>query len=261
MALAASAAAVGHGFGRLSYPFVLPAMVDGEVGSYARAGLLGMANLAAYLTGVLVVIARSGRVSLAGFLRVGLLGVTAGLACLALAPTYGGLLVGMVLVGGFNAAVWVPASALVSSATTRHRGLASGALGVGYGLAVVAAGGLTRAVQSSLGPGTWRPVWGVLAGLSVVVLAAVALTLRPVPVPPRPATRLGRDALARLPGAGALVTTYACFALGYVVYASYLVAALEDDAGFPSGTAAAVYAVTGLTSVAGGLLIGRLSDR
>lgn len=261
VALAASAVAVGHGFGRLSYPFLLPAMVDGLVGSYARAGLLGMANLAAYLAGVLVVIAQSGRVSLAGFLRVGLAGVTLGLACLALAPNYGVLVVGMLLVGGFNAAVWVPASALVSSATTAHRGLASGALGVGYGLAVVAAGALTRMVQSGLGAGAWRPVWGALAVLSVAVLVAVTAGLRPVPVPPRPAAGPRRSALRRLPGAGPLVVTYACFALGYVVYASYLVAALRDDAGFAPGTAAAVYAVTGLTSIGGGLLIGRLSDR
>lgn len=261
VALAASAVAVGHGFGRLSYPFLLPAMVDGVVGTYARAGLLGMANLGCYLVGVLVVIALSGRTSLAGFLRVGLLGVTAGLACLALAPSYPVLLVGMALVGGFNAAVWVPATALVASATTTHRGLASGALGVGYGGAVVTAGALTRAVQGQLGPGAWRPVWAALAVLSVVVLVAVVVALRPVPLAPRGTAGPNRSALRRLPGAGPLVVTYACFALGYVVYASYLVAALRDDAGFPPGDAAAVYAVTGLTTVAGGLLAGRLSDR
>lgn len=260
VALAASAVAVGHGFGRLSYPFLLPAMVDSELGTYARAGLLGMANLGAYLLGVLVVISRASRVSLAGFLRVGLLGVTAGLACLALAPGFPVLLLGMVLAGGFNAAVWIPASALVASAVPRARGLAAGALGVGYGLAIVAAGGLTRAVQSTLGEDVWRPVWGVLAVVAAAVLVAVTVALRPVAVHRPPAGAPRASALRRLPGAGPFVTTYACFALGYVVYASYLVAALEADAGLSSGAAAAVYGITGIMSIVGGVLVGRMSD-
>ncbi|MDP9496564.1 MAG: YbfB/YjiJ family MFS transporter [Actinomycetota bacterium] len=261
VALAAAAVAVGHGFGRLTYAFVLPAMVTDLVGSYGRAGLLGTANLGAYLLGVLVVVSRSGAVSLAAFLRVGLLGATAGLVCLATASSYAALLVGMVLTGGFNAAIWVPASALVATAVpARLRGLSAGALGVGVGLAVVTAGAVTRLVQERLGPDAWRPVWAVTAALSVVVLIAFAGLLRPMPASGQ-RVRLRASVLARLPGAPALVVTYASFAFGYVVYASYLVAALRDDAGYSPAGAAAVYGTTGLTGIVGGLLVGRLSDR
>lgn len=261
VALAASCTAIGHGFGRLSYPFVLPAMVDDLVGTYSRAGLLGMANVGAYLVGLLVMIRLSGRVGLVGFLRVGLAGVTTGLALMAVAPSYAVLCVAMVLTGAFNAAIWVPASALVASAVSeRHRGLASGALGAGYGVAIVFSGQLTRGVAEVGGPGTWRPVWAVQAVLAAVVLAAVLLLLPAEAGSRRVVAGLGTHALKLLPGSGALVVAYAGFALGYVVYTSYLVAALEDGAGFSAGHAANAYSVLGLTGIVGGLLVGRLSD-
>jgi predicted MFS family arabinose efflux permease len=259
--LAASCTAIGHGFGRLAYPFVLPAMVGDLVGSYSRAGLLGMANVGAYLVGLLVMIRFSGRVGLADFLRIGLAGVTAGLALMAVAPSYAVLCLAMVMTGGFNAAIWVPASALVASAVSeRHRGLASGALGMGYGLAIVFAGQITRGVAAVEGAAAWRPVWAIQAALAVVVLIAVLLWLPRQAVDRRVVVGIGLGALRRLPGWGPLVVTYASFALGYVVYTSYLVAGAQDHAGFSPGHAANVYSLLGLTGIAGGLLVGKASD-
>ncbi|MGH9116418.1 MAG: MFS transporter [Acidimicrobiales bacterium] len=261
VALAGAAVAVGHGFGRLTYPFVLPAMVDDLVGSYSRAGVLGMANLLAYLAGVLLVIRLSPRVALTRFIRVGLTGVIVGLAVLAVAPTYGVLLLGMALTGGFNAAIWVPASALITSVVpARHRGLAAGALGMGFGLAIVFAGQLTRVVQARQGDGAWRPIWAAAAAVGVVVLVAMTVGLR-VRTAARPSGPPALSALRRLPGAAALIVSYAGFALGYVVFSSYLVAALRDDAGFSASHAAAVYSVVGLLGIVGGVVVGRVSDR
>ena len=259
--LAASCTAIGHGFGRLAYPFVLPAMVDDLVGSYSRAGLLGMANVGAYLVGLLVMIKLSGRVGLADFLRVGLAGVVAGLALMAVAPSYAVLCVAMVMTGGFNAAIWVPASALVASAVSeRHRGLASGALGMGYGLAIVFAGLLARGVAAVEGADAWRPVWAVQAALGLAVLVAVLLRLPRVTVDRQVVPGIGLGTLRRLPGWAPLIVTYAGFAMGYVVYTSYLVAGAQDEAGFSPGHAANVYSLLGLTGIAGGLLVGRMSD-
>jgi predicted MFS family arabinose efflux permease len=255
VALAAATVAIGHGFGRLSYPFLLPAMVDDVVGTYGRAGLLGTANLGGYLLGLLVMIRYSSRVRLADFLAIGLAGVVAGLALLAVAPSYPVLLLAMLLAGGFNGAVWVPASAVAAAAVApRHRGLAAGALGVGSGLAIVLAGALSRGLDS------WRTVWAVQAALGVVVLVVVLWRLPRTPLEGPPRTGLGLSALRDLPGWAPLVVTYAAFALGYVLFTNYLVAALRDGAGFSPGAAAGAYSVLGLTSIAGGLLVGRLSD-
>ena len=261
VALAAAAVAVGHGFGRLTYPFLLPAMVDDVVGTYSRAGVLGFANLAAYLGGVFVVIWLSPRVALSTFIRTGLVGVVAGLAVLAVAPGYGTLLLGMAMTGGFNAAIWVPASALITaSVPARHRGLATGALGMGFGIAIVFAGQLTRVVQARQGEDEWRTVWAIEAAVGVAVLLATTVGLRSRHLV-RPSGPPAIHALRRLPGATALIVSYAGFALGYVVFTSYLVAALKDDAGFSAGHAAAIYSLAGLFGVIGGLVVGRVSDR
>lgn len=253
--LSALTVAIGHGFGRLSYPFLLPRMVDDLVGSYSRAGLLGTANLGGYLVGLLVMIRLSGRVRLADFLCVGLLGVVAGLALLSVAPDYLLLVLGMVLAGSFNGALWVPASALAASAVPqRHRGLAAGALGVGSGLAIVLAGALSRSLDD------WRTVWGLEALLGAVVLAVVWARLPRVALDVPVRSGPGLDALRRLPGWAPLVSTYAAFALGYVLFTNFLVAALRDGAGFSPAAAARAYTVLGLTSIVGGLLVGRVSD-
>ncbi len=247
--------AIGHGFGRMSYPFLLPAMVADVVGTYGRAGLLATANLGAYLVGLLVMIRLSGRVRLADLIAVGLLGVTGGLALMSVAPNYPTLVVAMMLAGGFNGALWVPASALAASAVSqRHRGLASGALGVGTGGAIVLVGGLSRSIDS------WRTVWAVEAALGALVLGVVLLRLPRVAVAGNVRSGLGLAALRHLPGWAPLMVTYATFAFGYVLFTNYLVAALRDGAGFSQQAAAGAYSALGLTSVVGGLLVGRLSD-
>jgi MFS family permease len=47
----------------------------------------------------------------------------------------------------------------------------------------------------------------------------------------------------------------------YLLVFAFLVARLEDDAGFSPGRASAMFAVVGLSSIFGGILLGPLSDR
>jgi predicted MFS family arabinose efflux permease len=54
---------------------------------------------------------------------------------------------------------------------------------------------------------------------------------------------------------------YFLFGFGYIVIITYAVAALRDDGGFSAGHAANDYALLGVGTVFGGLVLGRLSDR
>ena len=67
--------------------------------------------------------------------------------------------------------------------------------------------------------------------------------------------------LRSLPGWGVLTVSYTLIGVGYIVFASYLVAVLEDEAGFTSGHAALVYSLFGATSLVGGIVCGHVSDR
>ena len=203
LVLAIAALAVGNGFARFSYAFVLPAMVDDVLGSYAVAGWLGAANLGGYLVGIVLVSFFSGRLAPIQILRLGLVGAVAGMAVLALAPTTPLLLLGMVVAGLGSSGVWVPLTAMVaSSADASKRGTAMGALVAGVGVGLIVAGRIGALVRDVDGQG-WRYVWGIQAAIGVIVLVVALLWRPPASADDAAATRgSGHRCCARSPAGG-----------------------------------------------------------
>ena len=72
------------------------------------------------------------------------------------------------------------------------------------------------------------------------------------PVHPTDVVAPRAAALRRDPGWVGIVGGYTAYGLAYSVYTSYLVTALEDDAGFAPSHAAAVYSLVGLSFIGGG---------
>jgi predicted MFS family arabinose efflux permease len=252
-------AAVAQGFGRFGYALLLPAVNADLVHSYAVAGLLGTLNLTAYLAGTLLVSLTADRLAPATAVRCGLLLTTAGQAVLALAPTVAVLVAGMVLTGFGGAMIWVPAPGIAGSAVRpTRRGLAIGVTGSGVGLGVMASSGLTALVHAVAGPGAWRPVWGIEAVLSALVTVAAVLWLRPETAPASGPVRI--SVLREVPGWIGSTLSYGGYGLAVAVYMTFLVAAYEDDAGFGTGHASAVFALVGVCITAGGIVLGRWSD-
>lgn len=259
--LAWAAAAVAQAFGRFTYALVLPAVQADLLGSYAVAGLLGTLNVAGYLLGTALVTVTSTRSEPATLIRIGLVGSTVGLALAAVAPSAVALAVGMTVAGVGGAFIWVPAPGLVGSVVSpERRGLAVGVVGSGIGVGIVFASQLAGAVRRAAGDEAWRQVWAVEAGLAVVVLVAALVWLRPPPVAAGGAS-VRVSALREVPGWVGLTVGYASYGLTVSLYMNYVVAALEDDAGFSPGHAASVFAALGVAMAVGGVLVGRLSDR
>ncbi|WP_216870357.1 YbfB/YjiJ family MFS transporter [Modestobacter excelsi] len=253
------AAGVAQGFGRFGYALLLPAVNADLVHSYTLAGLLGTLNLTAYLGGALLVSLTAGRTAPATSVRLGLLSTTTGVSVLALAPSVPVLVAGMVLAGFGGALIWVPAPGIAGSAVpVARRGLAIGLTGSGVGLGVVASSGLTAVVHAVAGPDAWRPVWGIEAVVSALVAVAAARWLRPAVFPVSGPVRV--SALRAVPGWIGSTLSYGGYGLAIAIYMTFLVAAYEDDAGFSSGHASAVFALTGVCITAGGILLGRWSD-
>lgn len=262
IALAVAAVAIGQGFARFSFGLLIPAMERDVLGSFGRAGVLGTMNVAAYLIGVIAVAMLARRVHPVRLLRVGLAGTVVGIFVLAVAPGYGTLLVGMAVAGFSSAGVWIPLTAIVTSAVTeRRRGIAMGAVVAGVGISIIAAGQLVKLVQAVAGDRAWRQVWAIEGAAGLIVLVLVLLGLKPQERLEKRERDAARPTLRGLPGWPGITGTYTAFGLGYILYVSYLVSALESDAGFSAGHASNVYSVLGLTSAAGGILVGRLSDR
>ena len=261
VALIALASGVAQAFGRFTYALLLPAIDTDLLQSYALAGLIGTANVAAYLLGVIAVSALARRTAPAVMIRWGLAGTTTGLFLLWQAESALVLGIGLAVTGFAGAFIWVPAPGLAGSVVRpARRGAAIGLAGSGIGAGIVFASGLAAALHSSGGDASWRTVYLVEAVLAAVALALCVRFLRPGPHRDD-AAPVRSGALRRVPGWFGLAGGYAAYGLAYSVYTTYLVVALEDDAGLSRGSASAVYTLVGVTLIVGGILLGPLSDR
>jgi predicted MFS family arabinose efflux permease len=255
------ACVVGQSFARFSFGLLLPAVKADLDVSYGLAGWLGTINLGNYLIGTVLVSIASLRLPPHRLVQIGVATAATGIGVLALAPSTPLLLLGMVLCGLGGACSWVPAPIVAISAFPPERralatGVCSAGIGVGISLAVVLSMA-TRAVADDAG--LWRPIWLIEAGIGFAVALWSLRVLQPVPVAPGKPPRI--SVLRQVPAWWAPTAAYTCFGLGYVLYALFIVAALEQDSGFGTNHAGIVFAAFGLGSATGALTVGRLADR
>ena len=263
--LVMAAACVAQAFGRFTWGVVLPGARDDVLdGSNTLAGFLGTLNVTAYMIGTLAVSWASSKFSLVQLMRIGLSISTSALALAAFAPN--GPVLGLALFGmGLGGAViWIPSPAIAARALPPHRaGMAVGLVGSGIGLGLVFAGQLSAFLdRRSDADDLWQTVYRVELAVAIVVLVGAFALLRSHG--DRPALRGGFGGVAALKtvrGWVPLTICYAAFGFSYILVLAFLVARLEDDSGFTSGAATAMFSLVGVGSVFGGISLGPLSDR
>lgn len=261
VALAILTNLAGQGFGRFSYPLLLPDMREDLGYSYTLAGLLGTVNLIAYLGGVILLSVVSGRLSSAQIVVLGLALCTVGTAVLVVAPDYAALAVGMALTGAGAAGTWVPVAAVVSaSVDARRRGTVLGLVSMGFGLGVLLGGQLRAAVYAVAGDGSWREVWLIEVVITAAVLLAAVLWFRPSQGASAGRVKSPAATLRTVPGWLELVVSYTAIGLGYILYASFLTSLLEKEAGFSSSHASTIFSLLGFATVVGAVVAGHLTD-
>lgn len=268
LAVVMGAACVAQAFGRFTYGVVLPDVRDDLLGSNRTAGLVGTMNVAAYLAGTLAVAAASTRVRPVRLVQIGLCLSTGGLLLASRAGSGAALGAAVVVMGLGGAAIWIPSPRLAAAALPPHRrGLAAGLVGAGIGVGIVFAGRLAEVLRDGGGDGSWRDLYAVEGVIGVVVLVATLVVLRddaPHPAAsgvPAAGGFAGFGALRRIDGWLQLTLAYASFGFMYLLVLAFFVARLEDDAGFSSGSASAMFSVVGVATVFGGVVLGPLSDR
>jgi MFS family permease len=129
---------------------------------------------------------------------------------------------------------------------------------MGVGVGITLSGLLTSAVQSWRGDGAWREVWAAVTLISLVVLALVAVALRPTPAPVSVEVRGWRTLRGAFP-VGRICWCYGLYGIGFSIFVNYLIAALRD-AGLTSAEANRAYSLLGLASIISAVLVGRISD-
>lgn len=274
IALTMGAVAVAQAFGRFTWGLVLPSARDDLLGeSNGLAGFFGTLNVTAYLLGTLLVAWAASRVSLVGLMRIGLIVSTSAIALAAFATSGAMLGFALVAMGIGGAIIWIPAPAIVARVLPPERtGQAVGFIGSGIGLGIVIAGQISsrlaadpesEALTSVDNTALWQRVYRIELLIAVVVVAAAFTFLRSAgDRPSRGGGGFGGfGALRQVRGWVPLTIAYASFGFAYILVIAFLVARLEDDAGFSSDEAAAMFSLLGLATVIGGATLGPLSDR
>ena len=265
VAIVMAAACVAQAFGRFTWGVVLPGARDDLLdGSNTLAGFFGTLNVTAYMLGTLAVAWASSRVTLVGLVRIGLTISTAALGLAAFAPSGPVLGLALFAMGLGGATIWIPAPAISARTLPPHRaGMAVGLVGSGIGFGLVFAGQMAAWLDRRSDAGdTWQTLYRIEFGVAVVVLAGAFLVLRSHGDRPALAGGFGGVRALRTVRAWVPATVaYAAYGFSYILVLAFLVARLEDDAGFSSGEAAAMFSVVGVAAMFGGLTLGPLSDR
>jgi predicted MFS family arabinose efflux permease len=260
--LVALGAAVAQAFGRFTYSVLLPAVRDDLGVSNTVAGLLGTANVGAYLAGTLLIVRATATVRLMTIMRIGFALSLTGLALAGLAPNGFVLTLALVVMGLGGACIWIPSPAIAAAAVLpARRGMAVGMIGAGVGTGIVFAGRLSEDLRARWGVEAWQDVYRIEAVIGLVLVLAILALLRPdtEAVPSR--TGSGLAVLRTMRGWVPLTLAYAAFGFSYLLAITYLTARLEDDAGYSDSRAAGVFAAVGLATVVGGIALGAVADR
>ncbi len=251
----AAALAASMGVGRFVYTPILPLM-HAQAGLSAGAGAaLATSNYIGYLLGALAATARPSILGSRTGLRAGMAVLVATLALMPVTRSEAAWYALRLVAGAASALVFVIA---VSGALAGLRGHADHLVGwifggIGGGIALSGA-----AVLALRNASDWRTAWWSAAVLAAV-LSALAWPLVPVrgAAPSGGATGTGRRRWF-----AALLTSYTLEGIGYIIAATFLVAAI--DAGSSSWLGPGTWVVVGLAAVpasAGWALLGRWRSR
>ena len=263
VALVALAAAVGQAFGRFSYGVLLPAIRDDLSISNTLAGLVGSANMGAYLLGTLFVAWATARYRLISVMRFGLLCATGGLLIAGLADTPLALAWGLLIAGIGGACLWIPAPVIAADALpANRRHLAVGLMGSGIGLGIMFVSLLSGSLRSSQGDAAWSTGYLIQFVVGLLLLVLTLAFVRHAQTQPGGKSGFGGfEALRRMRGWAPMILAYSTFGFMYLLILGFLTTRLEDDSGWTSQDAAVAFSLMGFAMIFGGPTFAALANR
>lgn len=270
-----------HGFGRMAYTILLPAMKDGLNFDYTQLGLLGTGNFIGYLSMAIIggiLAARFGTRLVITFALL-LMGVT--MILTGLANSFGFAFSMRLFTGLGNGAAFVPAMALGSAwFAVKNRGFATGIVSGGIGLGTFLSGIIVPFILTSYGADGWRYSWYILGSIVIVVAIIVFLFLRNqpgdiglLPVGQEEKENIQKSSLKnkvssldwtkvyRMKSMWYLGIVYFFYGLSYIIYIVFFAAYLVNEMGYTAAWAGGLWATIGGLSIFCGVIWGSISDR
>lgn len=271
-----------HGFGRMAYTIILPAMKDGLNFNYTQLGLLGTGNFIGYLTMAIIggfLAARFGtRIVITAALI--LMGVT--MIFTGLSQSFGFAFAMRLLTGLGNGAAYVPAMALGSAwFAMQRRGFATGIVSAGIGAGTLISGLVVPPILTAYSADGWRFTWYILGGAVLLISGVVFLFVRSRPqdkglrqvgadnqdLDPSVSAASGKvstlqwTSVYRMGSVWYLGIVYFFYGLSYIIYMVFFAAYLIKEMGFTQEWAGGLWALVGGLSIFCGVIWGSISDR
>jgi sugar phosphate permease len=274
-----------HGFGRMSYTIILPAMKDGLEFNYTQLGLLGTGNFIGYLTMALIggfLAAHFGTriVITAALVLMGITMILTGLA-----QSFGFAFAMRLLTGLGNGASYVPAMALGSAwFAMKNRGFATGIVSAGIGAGTLISGLVVPPILSAFGASGWRFSWYILGGAVLLISGIVYRFVRSNPQEmgleqvgserseteksnssatekePAPKWTETVKSVIKLGSVWYLGGVYFFYGLSYIIYMVFFAAYLVKEMGLSQEWAGGLWALVGGLSIFCGVIWGKISD-
>lgn len=268
-----------HGFGRMAYTLLLPAMKDGLQFDYTQLGLLGTGNFIGYLSMAIIggfLAARFGTRAVIAT-ALGVMGVT--MILTGFAKSFGFAFAMRFLTGLGNGASYVPAMALGSAwFAVQKRGFATGIVSGGIGLGIFISGLIVPFLLKIYETDGWRFSWYILGFCVLAVALLVAVFLRNQPAEkgllpvgqqkpghdlPGPANVSSLDwgKVYKMKVLWYLGLIYFFYGLSYIIYMIFFAAYLVKEMGYTQAWAGGLWAMVGGLSIFCGVIWGSISDR
>jgi sugar phosphate permease len=271
-----------HGFGRMAYTIILPAMKDGLNFNYTQLGLLGTGNFIGYLTMAIIggfLAARFGTriVITAALILMGITMILTGLS-----QSFGFAFAMRLLTGLGNGAAYVPAMALGSAwFAMQRRGFATGIVSAGIGTGTLISGLVVPPILTAYSADGWRFAWYILGGAVLLISGVVFLFVRSRPQD-KGLRQVGTDnqdldpsdsaasdkvstfqwtSVYRMGSVWYLGIVYFFYGLSYIIYMVFFAAYLIKEMGITQEWAGGLWALVGGLSIFCGVIWGSISDR
>jgi predicted MFS family arabinose efflux permease len=254
--------AVALGFARFAYALLLPPMRAALGWSFANAGAMNTANAAGYLVGALTAAPVGKRLGDRRVFAVSLLLTALTVGVSGLTADFTVLLALRVIAGFTGALAFVCGAGLASAASTGGSiNRAPTLLGIYFSGAGIGITASALTVPPLLGRVGWSGGWLVLGILALAATVFGWLALRRAPEPAYASAGSARGGWSPRFMTCKLLA-YGLFGVGYIAYATFIIAFLRSDEGFSGADVTRFWSILGLASVAAafawGPILGRL---
>ena len=224
--------AVSNGLGRFAYALILPAMRADLAWSYTQAGWVNTVNALGYLAGAVATLRLVSRTGPHRLLAWGMLSTAASIVASGLFRGFAPLLLMRFIAGAGGALSLIAGGALAAELYAHHPVRAASGIAIyfsGGGIGIVVPGLFVPWLLHARGAQGWDLAWIATGAIAALLCVPCLAAARRVPELPRSVERVRwkkRALFASLFG-------YLCFALGAIVYMTFIVAWMRDRGAGP----------------------------